>query len=190
MPIFYIPDGPKNLSNIFTSINFTDVVEYYLEILDASNTTVIATTPINQLQCCCKDDKIRLHFMNYLGTYDAVNFMKPKIIHETSSKEYEKGLPNVLQKHNTGAERFDIKSNDIYEAVTNCYNEEAMLWLQELSDSPKVFLEKTGQQGQADYMLPIIITSKKFDKLKNQNEFRYTFTIEFKLSNEYLTIRN
>lgn len=187
--ISYIPNGPKNLSSIFPSINWNNVSEYYIEGLDNSN-NILMTSTLNVIGCCCSDDKIRLHFMNYLGTFDAVNFMKPKIVHEVTSKEYEKGLPYVLSKQSTGAERFDIRPNDTYEVRANCYGESAMLWLQELADSPKVFVERKGTQGQADYFLPVIITSKKFEKLKNQNEFRYDFVIEFKLSNEYITIRN
>lgn len=187
--ISYIPNGPKNLGSLFPAINFSLIEEYFIEALDSSN-NVIATSTRNKLDCCCQDDKIRLHFINYLGSFDAVNFLKPRISHETSSKEYEKGLPNVLTKPSTGAERFDIKPNDSYETRTSCYGEDAMLWLQELADSPKVFIERKGIQGQADSFLPIIVTSKKFEKMKSVNDFRYDFVIEFKLSNEYLTIRN
>lgn len=187
--ISYIPNGPKNLGPLFPAVNFANIAEYYIQAVDGSN-NVIATGTLNKMDCCCQDDKIRLHFMNYLGSFDAVNFLKPRITHEITSKEYEKGLPNVLSKQSTGAERFDIKPNDTYETRTNCYGEDAMLWLQELADSPKVFIERKGSQGQPDYFLPVVVVSKKFEKMKNQNEFKYDFVIEFKLSNEYIVIRN
>jgi hypothetical protein len=174
---------------LFPSIDWSLVNEYYVEVLDSSG-NVLSTSTLNQISCCCNDDNVRLHFLNYLGDFDAVNFTKPKVVHETTGSEYEKGLPNVLTKTDTGIERFNVRSNDTYEVRNNCYGEDAMPWLQELADSPKVYLEWKGTQGQADSFIPVIITSKKFDKLKNVNEFRYDFIIEFKLSNEYLTIRN
>lgn len=187
--IIYIPNGPKNLANTFPLANWADVVEYFVEALDISN-NVLATTTVNCIGCCCGDDKVRLHFLNYLGTFDAVNFMKPAVTHETNFSEFEKGLPNVLSKPDTGIERFNIKPNDLTVARTNCYSEANMLWLQELADSPKVYMEWKGIQGQADSFIPVVITSKKFEKIKNLNDFRYDFVIEFKLSNEYLTLRN
>jgi hypothetical protein len=187
--ISYIPNGPKNLATVFPTIDFGDVAEYYIEVVNPTG-IAIATTTLNQIQCCCSEDKVRLVFLNYLGTYDAVNFIKPKVLHETTSSEYEKGLPNILLKTSTGSERFNIKSNDTYETKTNCYNENDMLWLQELADSPKVFIEWKGTQGQPDSFLPVILTSKKFEKVKQQNDFKYEFVVEFKLSNEYFTIRN
>lgn len=187
--IAYIPDGPKNLAQIFPAVDWANVAEYFVEVLNPAN-EVIATTPSNIIGCCCNSDKVRLVFLNYLGTYDAVNFLKPKISHESNFEEYKKGLPNTLTKPSTGAERFNVQPNDLYEVINNCYNEEHMLWLQELADSPKAFLEWKGIQGQADSFLPIVITSKKFVKKKTQNDFRYDFIVEFKLSNEYLTIRN
>ncbi|MCZ2085374.1 MAG: hypothetical protein LC112_13990 [Flavobacteriales bacterium] len=187
--ILLIPSGPKNLATIFPGVNFSNVAEYYIEALDAGGNTIV-TTPKFQTSCCCNDDKIRLHFLNYLGQFDAVNFLKPRVVHDVSAKDYQKGLPNILAKKDTGTERFDLRSNDTYETRTSCYDEDAMKWLQELIDSPKVFIEWKGIQNQQDDFIPVVITSRKFDKLKNVNEFRYDFIIEFKLSNEYLIIRN
>lgn len=187
--IAFIPNGPKNLALIFPLVDWKNVVEYTVDVVNNAD-EVIATTPLNVIGCCCNDDRLRIHFLNYLGTFDAVNFLKPKIQHETNFSEYQKGLPNVLEKPNTGGERFNIQPNDLYEVRTNCYEEKHMLWLQELSDSPKAFIEWKGIQGQADSYLPIVITSKKFEKRKIVNDFRYDFVIEFKLSNEYLTVRN
>ena len=65
--ILYIPNGPKNLGPLFPAINFGDVAEYYVEALDSGGSP-IATSTLNVIGCCCSDDKIRLHFMNYLGS--------------------------------------------------------------------------------------------------------------------------
>lgn len=187
--IYYIPNGPKNLAPLFPQIDFNQVSEYTVKVFDSSN-TLVATTPVNKISCCCNPEKIRLIFINYCGTVDAVNFLKPTIAHEVLSSEYQKGLPQSFEKKDAGIMRNNIKPNDTYQAKNNCYREEDMPWLQELADSPMVFIEWPGIQGQPDDYIPVIITSKKFEKLKNQNEFIYEFIVEFKLANEYLTLRN
>lgn len=186
--VFLIPAGPKNLKSLFPGVDFSRVSDYYLEIKNTGN-TVVATTPVYKCNCCCTDDKIRIHFLNYLGTYDAVNFRKPAIEHDDTSAQYKNGLSYPLQKTDTGTERFNVSSNDIHTALLKC-KEADMPWLQELADSPKMFLEWTGIEGQADDYIPIIKKDGKFDKLKNQEEFDYEFILEFELSNDYFAIRN
>ena len=63
-------------------------------------------------------------------------------------------------------------------------------FLQELADSPKLFMEWKGIEGQADDYIPVVKIAGKFDKVKNVDEFRYQFVLEFKLSNDFLSIRN
>lgn len=186
--VYLIPAGPKNLQSLFPGIDFSQVTDYYLEVKNTDN-TVVATTPTYKSNCCCPDDKIRIHFLNYLGAYDAVNFRKPAVEHADTSTQYKNGLNYPLQKTDTGTERFNISSNDTYTALLKC-KEADMPWLQELADSPKMYLEWTGIEGQADDYIPIIKTDGKFEKLKNQIEFDYEFTLEFKLSNEFYSIRN
>lgn len=183
---FLIPSGPKNLAGLFPSLDWNNIKSYFIEVTDGAST--IATSP-TMVVGCCPDDAIRLHFLNNLGAYDAVNFYKPKVIHEDSAAEYQNALSYPLEKTDTGTERFNIKSNDTYEAKLNC-NEADMPFLRELADSPKIFFEWTGTEGQEDSYIPVVKISGKFEQLKNVDEFRYEFIILFKLSNEYFTIRN
>lgn len=185
---YYIPSGPKNLQSLFPTLNFANISDYYIQVEDGSN-NVMATSPAYKCNCCCPDDKIRIHFLNNLGTYDAVNFRKPAVEHDDASSQYKNGLSYPLQKTDTGNERFNVSSNDTYTALLKC-NESDMPWLQELADSPKMYLEWTGIEGQSDDYIPIIKKDGKFEKLKNQNEFDYEFTLEFTLSNDFLTVRN
>jgi hypothetical protein len=70
---YYIPNGPKNLGTFFPDIDFTQVEKYYIEVLDDAD-EVLATTTINEMDGECCEDKVRLHFVNYLGAVDAINF--------------------------------------------------------------------------------------------------------------------
>lgn len=187
--VFLIPSGPKNLASIFPTVDFASVTDYYLEIQDISS-TVLATTPTYKANCCCGEGYVRIHFLNYLGTYDAVNFLKPTIEHDDTSTSFINGLNYPLSKTDTGAERFNITSNDIF-TVKRKSKESEMGWLQECADSPKLFLEWTGIEGQADDYIPLIKVDDKFIKQKfDGSEWEYDFIIQFKLSNEYFGVRN
>lgn len=186
--VYYIPTGPKNLAVLFPDIDWSKVDKYYVRIKNES-ATVIAETNVFKLGCCCDQDRIRVHFYNYDGSYDAINFKRPKIIHETISSSYTKGLHYPLDTKDTGAERFNINANDTYEAITTCYTQNDQAWLKELFDSPKVFIEWAGIEGQSDSYVPIIILDTKFE-FQNNEEYKFLVTIQFRLGNEFIIIRN
>jgi hypothetical protein len=187
-PVFNLPSGPKNLSVLFPSTDWNQVDHYYVEVRDAAD-AIVLRTPDYYLGCCCADDKVRLHFRNGLGAFDAVNFQPPQIVHENSSAEYRKQLPTSLQKTDAASERFNIRSNVTYTCMTDCYNETDMPWLMELADTGKALMEWTGTQGQSDSYIPVIILDGKYDKKKINDAWLYQFSVSFKMSNENILQR-
>jgi hypothetical protein len=187
MPVYLLPDGPKNLAAIFTGVNFDTVTDYYIQAMDGS--TVVATSVVNHNCKCNNDESVSVHFLNYLGAIDSVIFPKPKILHDASGGEFINGLSYPLSKTDTGIERFNVRSNDTYEAKRIC-TEAEMVWLQEAMDSPKAFMEWNGEEEQPDDYLPIVILNGKFEKQKNEREYSYEFVLTFKYSNEFMIIRN
>lgn len=187
--VFYIPNGPKDLRAIFTDIDFSKVDEYYIEVLDLAE-EVVATTTINKMGCCCNEDMVRIRFLNYLGTYDGINFSRPVVSHKPESNQYINGLTAVLNKTDTGIERANVRANDTKLCVNNCYNQEDVKWLQELCDSPKAFEEWTGTEQQADSFLPIRILDRAFDKAKNVDDYLVAFELEYVMANGSFIIRN
>ena len=186
--IFLIPSGPKNLAVLFPDIDWSKVDKYIIDVQDSTGTS-IAVSPLFTCNCCCPDDKIRLHFLNALGSYDAVNFLKPNIIHEDTNDEFQNSPGYPLQKTDTGIERFNIKGQDTYQATVNL-NEADMPFIRELADSPKLYLEWIGTEGQPDDYIPMVKIADKFSLLKNDKEFAYQYIIQFKLSNTYMIARN
>ena len=188
--IYLLPNGPKNLSSLFPTINWDDIEEYYIQALDRGD-SIIATGTINKMGCCCKEGEyIRIHFLNYLGTYDAVNFEHYSIIHEPESNSYEKSLRFPLSKTDTGVERFNVRSNETFQLKTSTYTEKDMDWLMELVDSPKAYIEWKGKEGQPDSYIPIIILNGKKEKRKLEERYNYEFTVEAKFANEKIILRN
>ena len=187
-PAFDLPAGPKNLNNLFPAVDWRATASYYLELRDQDDIPLLRTNTY-KMGCCCASDKVRIHFRNALGKFDAVNFQPPKIVHSNTSVEYKKPTPIILSKTDFSTERMNINAVDTYTCLTTCYGENEMPWLMELADSGKAYMEWSGIQGQADSYLPIKIIDGNFDKKKTVDEFYNPFTVTFKLSNEILTQR-
>lgn len=186
-PVFNLPAGPRNLTTLFGT-DWTTVEKYYVELKDETD-AVLLRTPFYFFGCCCDPDKVRIHFRNSLGMFDAVNFMPPKIIREVESAGYRKKLPMTLSKPDASIERFNIRANVTYECVTTCYDEEHMPWLMELADSGKGFMEWKGTQGQSDSYIPVVILDGKFEQKKDTDQHIYQFRIAFKMANDIIAHR-
>lgn len=186
---YYLPNGPKNLAPLFPSVDFNEVAEYYVQAKDDLD-RVVASGTMNQLDGECCDEKIRIHFVNYLGTVDAINFKLLTKDHEPSSDSLEKPVQYPLNKPDHGGSRFNVKSNNVYKAVNTDYTEEDMDWLNELFDSPLAWMEWNGTQGQEDSYIPVIISDVKMENVKKDERYIYEVTIEFKLSHEKYILRN
>ena len=94
----YIPEGIPNIQSMFPAIDFNNVEEYFITVYDSysgafsngfsngfavgTEGASIATTRINKLDCCCTDDKVRIHFINSLGEIDSINFSRAEELEE------------------------------------------------------------------------------------------------------------
>lgn len=187
-PVFNLPAGPKNLAVLFPLINWSNVASYNVELRDNTDAILLRTNTYS-LGCCCSDERVRIHFRNAFGVFDGANFNPPRILHDSTSEEYKKHVPYENTKLDASIERFNIRSNVVYECLTTCYGEEAMPWLMEMADSGKALMEWKGKQGQSDSYIPIRILDGKYDKKKNENEWIYHFRMQFKLSHENIVQR-
>lgn len=187
---YYIPNGTANLSQLFPSIDFTQVAECYVELIDSSD-TVIATTPLSQI-CGCDDpdDQMRIHFLNALGAVDAINFKKAKVEHEAKSERFERPVSYPLNRTLHAQGRFNIKANDIITIWNYEYTEAEMDWLNELVDSPVAWVEKEGKQGMPATFIPIIILDAKVTNMQLENRFIREIELQYTMSHPKFTIRN
>jgi hypothetical protein len=185
----YIPSGPKNLQVVFPTINFQDVDSYFLELLGASS-SILATSCSFKIDRGNCNERIRIHFQNYLGTIDAVNFHLVTREHETKSDSYEVPLRAPLDRMLHGVNRFNVKSNDTFQVVCTDYGEEQMEWIDELMDSPNAWIEQKGIQGQTDTLSPIVVLDKKVTKQKEDERFINEIAVDFRFSNPKILIRN
>lgn len=187
MKPYFIPNGPLNLSTLFPTVNFHDVEEYSVQIRDNGGVEVAETTKNWVILCV---DNVRVFFINYLGTLDAIDFELFTQVHEAKGDSFERLLQPPIAKADHAIERFNIKSNDTFTLISSRYPETDKDWIDELLDSPVAWMQWKGTQGQPDAYLPIVIVDDKREKVKEEDRYVYELTLQFKLSHEKVIIRN
>lgn len=188
MNVFSIPNGPLNIASLFPGVDFSQMEEYFIEVVDTEG-TVVATTTLNQMDCCCSDEKIRLHFINALGTDDAINFIQPLEELDTKSDTRQRPLSYPLIKSEGGFVRNSVQSNETISASNVCYTEADQEWIKELFASPMAWLEWVGTEGQPNGYIPVVITDKKFTSKKVDGRHTYETKIQFYMSNDRFSVR-
>lgn len=190
MVTFQIPTGVKNIKDLFPGVNFNSVAEYYLELKDKEDNSVVVTTTRYKLGCCCNSDKVRVFFVNYLGGIDGVNFQKISITDEVQSERWKKPLQSPHAKWDGGIQRFNVTANESVVLETTCYSEKDMDWLKELFETPNAWIQWSGTQGQDDDYIPIVIRDGSFETRKREGRYQYVVTIVFDYANENQILRN
>lgn len=186
--LYFIPNGPKNLAALFGSVTWRNVKDYYVEVLDDSD-AVIGTSTLNKMQDWVNADNARLYFLNDCGTYDSLNFQKPKGTTETSSSEFQRNVGTPLIKSDFSIARNAPRSNETKE-VKRLSLETEQDWLKECFRSPEAYEDWPGIEGQNAGYMSVVILNGKFDSLKNFQDYQYEFVIQYKQSNEGFSIRN
>ncbi|GAB0154754.1 hypothetical protein CHRYSEOSP005_00140 [Chryseobacterium sp. Alg-005] len=190
--VYYIPEGVPNIQEYFPTINFNEVEEWTVYVKDSTD-TVLATSRVNKLGCCCLEGKSRIHFINSLGEIDSINFIR--VLEETEAKSdtWEKSLKFPLDKTKGGVYRKNIKSNESYEVETKCYSESDQYWFKDLIATPKAwietFLPNGFQESTEKQFIPIEITDIKLPTKKNTGRYEYIVKIKFSMSNDNITLR-
>lgn len=185
--VYYLPDGTKNLSSLFPAIDWTTIAGYTVQAADGSG-TVIATTPFIEIDYCLERG-VRIHFINYNNSVDAINFRVQGMEHSSKSDNYQSPdvYPQDKTRHSIG--RINIQAGDTFTVSTIDYPEDTLDWINELADSPVAWMEWTGVQGQPDSYLPIVISDVKIPNLKEENRYEYEIVIEFTMSNPRKPLR-
>lgn len=195
-----IPAGPKNLQPLFPTVDFTQVQEYYVQLVDLSsgsgsgsdeeNIGIIVTSPTYRRACCCSDDTFRLFWVNRLGQVDGINL---KLLTEdlvVKSERWRKALNYPLCKFDGGFQRLNVESNESQVAENICFPEEDQEFLKEVLDAPNAWVQWTGTQGQADDYIPVVIEDGTFATRKENERYIYAFQVKFSFSNDNQGVRN
>lgn len=185
--VYYIPSGPKNLADLF-SLDWSRVKEYYIQI-STSGDEVIATSPTYSVDKYCEDDAA-IHFQNSLGAVDSIPMKLIDVEHETKADTYQTPDSSPFVRSQHGINRFGIRSTDSFEGSV-LLAEDQLMWLQELIDSPNVWMELDGisEEVDSDY-IPVVILDQKIQVLKADDKYEYQISILFTLSHDKIILQN
>lgn len=182
-----VPIGTKNIKNWHPSIIMEDVAEYFIEMVDSSDTVLASSSSYfvkpNHEHC------IRLHFFNAMGAIDAINFDLVDSELTSTSQDIKSPLIYPLSKPEHEVKRFNIEANETYTVRSDEYPEEAMTWLRELITTSTLWLEWKGVQGQVDSYLPVVLVDNPILVKKHFDSFLYIVELKFKLSHTYKSQR-
>lgn len=175
---------------MFPGVDMNLVDEYYLELHDDADDSILVTTNHFNRACCCGPDTMRIFFVNYLGGIDAINFRIMSEETDVKSDQWKKTLPYPLKKFDGGLQRFNVTSNETVTVDTKCFQEPDQPWLKELMASPNAWVQWIGDQGQDSDYLPIVILDGKFTTRQEEDRYEYIFTIQFIYANDNIILRN
>lgn len=185
-----LPAGPKNLESLFPAVDFSQVDEYYLELVNQDDLSTILTTNNYNRACCCNEDTIRLLYVNYLGGIDGINLKELTEDHDTVSTSWKKPLVTPHAKWDGGRQRFNVNSNETVTGENTCFQEADQDYLKELLDTSNAWIQWTGTQGQDDDYIPVVILDGKWQTRKEKERYYYTMQIQFVYANENIILRN
>lgn len=184
--VFYIPNGRANMIAMFPALDWDNITEFYIELVDYSN-NVMATTPINRVQEAC-DDGIRLHFVNYLGGVDSCTFKRVSVDNDSKSDGMQSPVTIPLDRSKHSINRTNIKANEFFRVEAEL-DESEMEWIMELFNSPFVWMEWSGEEGEDPGYIAVVLADAKVQKYKREERFSYTVIVDFFLSHDKVIIR-
>jgi hypothetical protein len=176
--IFALPCGPKDITNIYATVDFSQVAYYRVQLFYAwptnQNTNRINIGPVGPtseifyfyLYDNCGPEDTRLSFLNARGGYDYFTFTKfrqdiKKITRQTYNNRYyatnlssaDRNVGRTVKTFDTNVDReFVLESDYLSEPIGN--------WLEQLFYSPIVYEMKD------DYISPLDRQDKIYKDLR------------------------
>jgi len=173
----------------------TSSVAYY-EMQLFNNAAAPASELITMtLQTPCRYETYRIHFLNRLGGFDAYNFtLRSQPTRDTKRKSFTKSdnnldLNGIRYDHkDNGTVDYNVTTRNKIKLRSDYLTEEENDWLQELVDSPTVYLEFTKLKGGRDFKSVRVTTNKWTQKKTSIDKlFRLDIDIDLGLENKRQT---
>jgi hypothetical protein len=180
-----IPVGPENIKSLFPSIQFADVSDYQIEILDGAG-NILATSPEMILTSAC--DGVRVHFANRSGMIDAIDLAIDRVVHAAKGAGFQRPLTGASAEHSDS--KFNVRANDTFILKSARFSENDQDWLDELVDSPLVWMEVYDFRGEPSVLIPVVVLDSEREKIKQDERYVYELSISVRLSHERNQIRN
>lgn len=206
---FALPCGPKDIENIFATIDWTQVDYYRVQLfygLPTSNTGRTSTGPIGPISETfyfylydnCLPESTRLSWLNSRGGYDYYTFQSyrndvKKISRTTFDNRYyatdlqspDRDMGRTVKTFDTNVDReITLESDWLTEPFAN--------WLEELFYSPQVYEMKEDYISPLDRqdkvykdLRPVQILSTEVEKYNKKHKKLFKYRITLKYANSF-----
>ena len=212
--VYTMPIGIKNLLiDIPGMVPYIGTCEYYhAYLVDSSfssgNPVLFATPPIyinkqidgtipgiTTLVNPAAPKHTRIWFQNYLGQFDAINFIEREETLKVTASPSEKPLQqmiSVTDRTRTSMSRNNVRSNE-FNTVTDLFTESELPLVKQLLASTKTYIEFVSPE--TDFlpqvmMLPIVLIEGEYPTQLFDERYEYRLSIKYFLSNEFKIVRN
>ena len=205
LKIFNIPCGPKDITNIFANINWSNVAYYTVQIYYGYPTFVgsrVSSGPIGPISECfyfylkdnCGPENTRLSFLNQRGGYDYFTFTSyrqdtKKITRQSyDNRYYSTSQQSPDRNFGRTVKTFDTNVDREFVIESDYLNVQYGEWLQQLFMSPQVYEMKEDYISPLDRqdkvykdMRPIQILSTEVETItkKHQKLNKYRITCKY-----------
>lgn len=177
--VWNIPVGPRNLPPSQVPSN---AVYYTVAIVDFNDSNALISELFTfNIDDKCHQSKTRFVWLNPRGGYDAYSFYAPRKLNSSVSKgSFTKAAVYPTVVGNRENSIINVNAKDSITTRTAKINRVDAEWLQELLESPEVFIELDSDNVLHDKIVPVTILNKtraisdSYDTLHTIS-LRYTF---------------
>lgn len=157
--VWFMPVGTRDILPALIPAN---VVQYTVYISDSNDSdNAISETIIFNIDDNCKQSKTRFVWLNPRGGYDAYNFYAPRKLNSSVSKgSFTKSAVHPTVVGDREDSIINVNAKDSITTRTAKVSGEDAEWLQELLESPEVFIELDSGNALHDKRVPVTIINK------------------------------
>lgn len=157
--VWVIPSGTRDLAAIQVP---AAAVTYTVSVVDANDSNAIISEAITfNIDDDCHQSKTRFVWLNPRGGYDAYNFHAPRKLNSNVSKgSFTKSAVHPTVVGNREDSIINVNATDSITTRTAKVSGEVAEWLQELLESPEVFIELDDDNVLHDKRVPVTILNK------------------------------
>jgi hypothetical protein len=183
--VWSVPCGTRELP--LTHVP-ADATSYDVTITDT--TTPISETITFNIDSNCYGSSTRFVWLNPRGGYDAYTFHSPrKLKSQVKTKTYKPARVYPVVVGNREEAILDVDARDTISTGTHKVNKETAEWLQELIESPQVFIELNSDNALHDKRVPVTLVNRSRSIVDSYNG-AFNVNVSYRFAYEKIGIRS
>ena len=165
-------------------------VSYTIAIVDRNNADLkISETITFEIDSKCHASDTRFVWLNPRGGYDAFTFHSPRKLNSSvQKKSFKPARQYPVVVGNAEESILDVNAQDNITTSTNKVTKSVAEWMQELLESPQVFIELDDSNALHDKRIPVVIVNKT-RAIANSYSGTFNVALRYRFAFEKVGIR-